>query len=108
MSVNVSHINGSTAIYKPVEHPVAFILVNDRKDFATFYGTPQSRYEGFFAAHGDSFVKTVSRIVKDGEPTSLQVYSDQEVAVRRYGLDAETYSLMKKDTSIVYEGKYKD
>ncbi|MDI6817266.1 MAG: amylo-alpha-1,6-glucosidase [Actinomycetota bacterium] len=106
--MDVAHFCGDNAVVNRVEAPVAFILVNDRKDFATFYETPQTRYEGFFAAHGDTFIKTLSRIVKHGVADRLEFYHDENVAARRYGAKTELYSVIPNEPVLVYEASGKD
>ncbi|HCG98938.1 MAG: hypothetical protein A2074_06300 [Candidatus Aquicultor primus] len=106
--MDVAHFCGNNAVVNRVEAPVAFILVNDRKDFATFYETPQTRYEGFFAAHGDTFIKTLSRIVKHGDPERLEFYHDGNAAARRYGAKTELYSVVPNEPVLVYEASGKD
>lgn len=106
--MDVAHFCGDNAVVKRVEEPVAFILVNDRKDFATFYETPRTRYEGFFIAHGDTFIKTLSRIVKRGVADRLEFYHDENAAARRYGAKAELYSVVPDEPVLVYEASGKD
>lgn len=101
--MKVSHFNGEQAIYKNVDHPVAFILVNKRKDFATFYPTPQTRYEGFFVEHSGSFIKTVSRIESKTAAEDLEFYRTQKCAAFRSGEGAEAYSVVEDEPVLVYE-----
>jgi len=101
--MKVSHFSGKQAIYKNVDHPVAFILVNKRKDFATFYPTPQTRYEGFFVEHGGSFIKTVSRIEGKTPADSMEFYRTQKCAAFKSGEGAEIYSVVEDEPILVYE-----
>lgn len=113
--MNVTHNLSDSAITKTVEHPVAFIQVNERKDFATFYTRQQSRYEGLFIVRNGSFVKTVSRIERvasGGEgvvaPQALEIYRQESVATRRFdGSKGEFYTLVKDEPALIYEATNK-
>lgn len=106
--MKVTHFSNGNALSKKVEQPIAFILVNDRKDFATFYGTPQSRYEGFFVAHGDTFIKTVSRIMKSGTADGLDLYHDKALAAFHYGRSPMLYHVVKDEPVLICERSAKD
>lgn len=100
--MNVSHYSGKYAIYKNVDHPVAFILVNRRKDFATFYATPQTRYEGFFVEHNGLFIKTISRIERQSVADSLELYHNTAAAFSS-GKSSEIYSIISDEPVLAYE-----
>jgi hypothetical protein len=107
--VNVTHINGENAIVKQVSHAVAFILVNERKDFATFYGNEESRYEGFFVAHNDTFLKTVARITRAKPVEGIELYQGVPVATRYLqGGATEIYATVKNEPVLIYEALKKD
>jgi len=105
--VDVTHIVGSNAITKSVNYPVAFILVNNRKDFATFYNTPQSRYEGFFVMQGDIFFKTLSRIICQDVPSSFEFYQGKGLTVVKCGQQPATFMIAKDEPVLVFEASTK-
>jgi len=99
----ISHFSGEDAIYKDVDRPVAFTLVNKRKDFATFYPAPQTRYEGFFVEHNSSFIKTISRIESQTAVDSLEFHRTQKCAAFKSGKNVEIYSVIEDEPVLVYE-----
>jgi len=113
--VKISHISKDNAIAKHVEHAAAFILVNERKDFATFYTSPQSRYEGFFVAREGSFIKTVSRIGTRTIADKLDLYHNKGFAALHYSRSSESgkngkssestevYSVASGEPVLIYE-----
>lgn len=106
--MKISHINKDNAIAKHVEHAAAFILVNERKDFATFYNAQQSRYEGFYVAHEGSFVKTVARIGSRGAADVLELDHHKCCAALHSGKNTEVFSIASGEPVLVYENLSKE
>ncbi|KKR36181.1 MAG: hypothetical protein UT66_C0001G0005 [candidate division CPR2 bacterium GW2011_GWC1_39_9] len=107
--MKITHHYTKQPVSKMVNASQAFLMVNNKKDFISFYPETSSRYEGFFMRTAKGYIKILAGIEISGnlKPLEMSVNHLFSTVGRKYHNFSESFSLDKESSVVIWEATEK-